>query len=122
MIDEPAGLDVARRGDVWVTNGGTLLVVLQVDALGPLTTVVGAVVVTEPSGVGEPLRVPVGAGEPAAWVKTNVIVTVERAELVRRIARLGGDTLERVGSAVARVLGVDRRAAVPGPAAVSGRA
>lgn len=122
MIEEPSGLDVARRGDVWVTNGGTLLVVLQVDALGSLTTVVGAVVVTEPSGVGEPLRVPVGAGEPAAWVKTNVIVTVERAELVRRVGGLGGVTLERVGSAVARVLGVARGTPVPGPAPVAGRA
>lgn len=114
MIDEPTGLDVARRGDVWATTGGALLLVLQVDALGALTTVVGAAVVTHPPGAGEPLRVPVGVGEPAAWVKTNVLVTVERAELSRRVAHLGSVTLERVGSAVARVLGVGRSTPSPG--------
>lgn len=122
MIDEPPALDVARRGDVWATTGGALLVVLQVDALGSLTTVVGAAVVSDQPVAGEPLQVPIGAGEPAAWVKTNVVVTVERAELVRRVARLGSVTLERVVSAVGRVLGVGRPAPIPVAAAVAGRA
>jgi hypothetical protein len=121
VIDEPPDLDVARRGDVWSTTGDVLLVVLQVDALESLATVVGAAVVMKPPAAGEPLRVPMGAGQPVAWVKTNLIVTVERAELVRRVACLGSVTLERVAGAVARVLGLERGAPRAGPAAVAGR-
>lgn len=111
-----------RRGEIWAFERGrgdpVPLLVVQADALnGAAPTLVGLVVTSRAQAAGEPLALALdaqAAGLSApAWVKVSQVHTVPVTDARERLGGVAPSTLERVGVALAQVLGITTPAGAP---------